>query len=100
QSYTNTNFINDLCGDDSVMMLATAGGFVVALIGEDPPQVIRTVVNTDGLQVNKCLCVVRDSAGNAWIGTDGGGLAVVSRDSGRAVRYRSNDVPARITCLN
>jgi len=99
RSYTNTNFINDMCGNDSVLHLATSGGLVKVRVADDWPSVVRTVVNTDGLPVNKCLCVAQDSAGNVWVGTSGGGLAVVPQDSGRAVPYRPTDMPAMVTSL-
>ena len=75
QSYTNTNFISDMVGTDSVLYLATYGG-VASLDILPGPALRRTFVNTDGLPTNRCLCIGRDASGNLWVGTDGGGLAV------------------------
>ncbi|OYD16103.1 hypothetical protein CH330_03680 [candidate division WOR-3 bacterium JGI_Cruoil_03_51_56] len=97
QSYTNTNYIHDIYGDDSAFTLATNGGLV--LLDPIGLRVERTIVNTDGLPVNRCLVVVQDSAGNRWVGTGGGGLAVVPNDSDEAFVYRPNDLPERITAL-
>ncbi|OYD15922.1 hypothetical protein CH330_04145, partial [candidate division WOR-3 bacterium JGI_Cruoil_03_51_56] len=97
QSYTNTNYIHDIYGDDSAFTLATNGGLV--LLDPIGLRVERTIVNTDGLPVNRCLVVAQDSAGNRWVGTDGGGLAVVPNDSDEAFVYRPNDLPERITAL-
>lgn len=86
QTYTQLNLFNDICGDDSVLFLASAGGIV--MLDAREVQVEATVVNTDGLPVNGCLAVGLDPAGNLWVGTDGGGLAVIPAESTRAMRYR------------
>jgi ligand-binding sensor domain-containing protein len=98
QSYTNTNFISDMAGTDSVLYLATYGG-VAALDILPGPALRRTFVNTDGLPTNRCLCIGRDASGNLWVGTDGGGLAVIEPDSGRVRQYRPNDIALRIRTL-
>jgi hypothetical protein len=98
QSYTNTNFINDMVGTESVLYLATDGG--VAAIDILPgPALRRTFANTDGLPTNRCLCISRDASGDLWVGTDGGGLAVIEPDSGRVWQYRPNDIALRIRTL-
>jgi len=98
QSYTNTNFISDMVGTDSVLYLATSGG-VASLDILPGPALRRTFVNTDGLPTNRCLCISRDASGNLWVGTDGGGLAVIEPDSGRVWQYRPNDLAMRIRVL-
>jgi hypothetical protein len=98
QSHTNTNFINDMAGTDSVLYLATYGG-VAALDIRPGPALRRNFVNTDGLPTNRCLCIGRDAAGNLWVGTDGGGMAVIEPVSGRVQPYRPNDVALRIRTL-
>jgi hypothetical protein len=98
QAYTNTNFINDMVGTDSVLYLATYGG-VVSLDILPGPELRRTFVNTDGLSTNRCLCIGRDASGNLWVGTDGGGLAVIEPDNGRVWQYRPNDIALRIRTL-
>jgi hypothetical protein len=98
QSYTNTNFISDMVGTDSVLYLATNGGVVVLDIMPGPT-LRRTFVNSDGLPTNRCLCIGRDEAGDLWVGTDGGGLAVIEPDSGRVWQYRPNDLALRIRTL-
>ena len=98
QAYTNTNFISDMVGTDSVLYLATYGG--VASLDIMPGAALRrTFVNTDGLPTNRCLCIGRDSSGNLWVGTDGGGLAVIEPDSGRVWQYRPNDIALMIRTL-
>ena len=98
QSYTNTNFISDMVGTDSVLYLATYGG-VVSLDILPGPALRRTFVNTDGLPVNRCLCIGRDASGNLWVGTDGGGLAVIEPGSGHVWQYRPNDIALSIRTL-
>jgi len=98
RTYTNTNFISDMVGTDSVLYLATYGG--VASLDILPGAALRrTFVNTDGLPTNRCLCIDRDASGNLWVGTDGGGLAVIEPDSGRVRQYRPNDLARRIRTL-
>jgi len=94
-SYTNTNFVNGIAGDDSTLYLATNGG-VVELGAGPPPFTVRTYVNSDSLPVNQCLCIAQDSAGNSWVGTNGGGLAVIEKGALRAQPYRPNDFSPRV----
>jgi len=98
QTYTNTNFISGMVGTDSVLHLATYGGVAVLDILPEP-ELRRTFVNSDGLPTNRCLCIGRDASGNLWVGTDGGGLAVIEPDSGRVWQYRPNDIALRIRTL-
>ena len=98
QSYTNTNFISGMVGTDSVLYLATNGGVVVLDIVPGPT-LRRTFVNSDGLPTNRCLCISRDAAGDLWVGTDGGGLAMIEPDSGLVRQYRPNDLALRIRTL-
>jgi ligand-binding sensor domain-containing protein len=98
RAYTNTNFISDMVGTDSVLYLATYGG-VASLDILPGPALRRTFVNTDGLPTNRCLCIGRDASGDLWVGTDGGGLAVIEPDSGRVWQYRPNDIALRIRTL-
>ena len=63
RAYTNTNFISDMVGTDSVLYLATYGG-VVALDILPGPALRRAFVNSDGLPTNRCLCISRDASGN------------------------------------
>lgn len=98
RAYTNTNFIGDMTGTDSVLYLATYGG-VAALDILPGPALRRTYVNTDGLPTNRCLCIVRDASGNLWVGTDGGGLAVIEPDGGRIRQYRPNELALRVQAL-
>lgn len=98
QTFTNTNFISDICGDDSVLNMATLGG-VVFLQTSPELKVERLLFHTDGLGSNRCLCISRDHEGNVWVGTDGAGLAVIPRDSGRARIYRAGELPLRIRTM-
>ncbi|HTW91570.1 MAG TPA: two-component regulator propeller domain-containing protein [bacterium] len=98
QAYTNTNFINDMAGSDSVLYLATNGG-VVALDIRGEPRLLRTFVNTDGLPTNRCLCITRDTAGDLWVGTDGGGLVVIQPGRGQVHLYRPDDIALHIRTL-
>jgi ligand-binding sensor domain-containing protein len=98
RAHTNTNFISDMVGTDSVLYLATYGG-VASLDILPGPALRRTFVNTDGLPTNRCLCIGRDASGNLWVGTDGGGLAVIEPDGGRVSPYRPNDIALKIRTL-
>ncbi|MGB9742239.1 MAG: two-component regulator propeller domain-containing protein [candidate division WOR-3 bacterium] len=98
QTFTNANFICDLGGDDSVLNVATLGG-VVFLRTRPELAVERKLVHTDGLGVNRCLCIARDDSGNVWVGTDGAGLAVIPKDSGQARLYRAGELPLRIRTI-
>ena len=100
RSYTNTNFVNDMLGNDTTLYLATNGG-VVELGLLPMPETRRTIVNTDGLPYNKCLCLARDSAGNLWVGTAGGGLAVieVEAETVEVRSYRPSDIATQIRTL-
>jgi ligand-binding sensor domain-containing protein len=98
QTYANTNFVRDMVGTDSALYLATNGGVVSLDIASDVA-LRRTFVNTDGLPSNRCLCIGRDAAGNLWVGTDGGGLAVIEAASGQVRSYRPNDIALRIRTL-
>jgi ligand-binding sensor domain-containing protein len=97
QTYTNTNFVNDIAGSDSLLVVATRGG----VYAFDPQglQILRTIVNSDGLPANLCNAVALDPAGNAWVATAGGGVGVIPRDSTRGLAYRPNDMPEVVTCV-
>ncbi len=98
QTYTNTNCINDICGDDSVLHLATIGG-VVFLDIRSTPKVIRTYTHLDGLGANRCLAVGRDDSGNVWVGTDGTSLAVIPAGADSGFAYPSFELPSVIQTL-
>jgi streptogramin lyase len=98
QSLTNTNFVTGIDGRDSSLYCATLGG-VVQVVTRPQPQAVWTVTNTDGLPGNRCLCVALDSAGNAWVGTQGGGLAVVVPESSAALPYRSSELAMTVRAL-
>jgi len=98
QAYTNTNFVTGMAGTDSTLYLATFGG-VVSLGIRGAPTLRRTFVNTDGLPTNRCLCISRDSSGNLWAGTDGGGMVVIEPEPGRVRQYRPNDMAMHIRVL-
>uniref|UniRef100_A0A7C3EV91 T9SS type A sorting domain-containing protein n=2 Tax=candidate division WOR-3 bacterium TaxID=2052148 RepID=A0A7C3EV91_UNCW3 len=98
QTFTNSNFIADLCGDDSVLNAATLGG-VVILETKPEIRVRHHFYHTDGLGVNRCLGIARDPEGNLWVGTDGAGLAVIPADSVRARLYRAGELPLRIRAV-
>lgn len=97
QSYTNTNFVNDIAGSDTLLIVATRGG--VYDLDPERLQVLRTVVNSDGLPANLVNALALDPDGNVWVGTDGGGVGVILRDSTRALNYRPNDLPDVITSI-
>ena len=98
QTYTNANFVNCIAGTDSAFWIGTNGGLVLL----DPVNLRTTAhyVNTDGLPSNRCLAVALDSSGNCWVGTDGGGLAVLPTDSTRLLSYRPGDLPGHISALS
>ena len=74
--YTNTNYIYDMTGRDSVIYCATNGGFLAfnRTAGD-----FRALTNTDGLQLNKQNAVSLDSSGHIWVGNELG-LVLVDKD--------------------
>ncbi len=98
QSLTNTNFVSGLAGRDSTLWCATLGG-VVQVVTRPEPRTARILTNTEGLPANRCLCIALDAAGNAWVGTQGGGLAVVARESSSARAYRPNELAMTVRTL-
>lgn len=95
QTYTNIDFITDICGDDSTLFLATTGG-VVILQTKPEPKVKKVLAHTDGLGVNRCLSVAQDSEGNLWVATYGAGLAVISKDLTEVWSYPLYELPTKI----
>jgi ligand-binding sensor domain-containing protein len=81
--YTNTNYIYDITGQDSVIYCATNGGFLAfnRITGD-----FTSLTNTDGLQLNKQNAVAVDSSGHIWIGNELG-LALVNKDLGSISIY-------------
>ncbi len=98
QTYTNMNFINDICGNDSVLNIATTGGVAILTIKPEPSP-LRTYVHTHGLGVNRCLSICQDAQGNLWIGTDGAGLALIPKDSTQALLYQQNELPLKVQAV-
>lgn len=95
QTYTNLGFISDICGNDSNLFLATAGG-VVILQRKPEPEVKKVFCHTDGLGVNKCLGIAQDSEGNLWVATYGAGLVVIAKDLSEVRTYSLYELPPRI----
>ncbi len=99
QTYTNTNYIFDITGSDSIIYLATAGGVIKLAVKPEPPRVEGRFLHTDGLRDNRCLCVALDSSDNLWVGTCGAGASVIPGDSGVAQPYRTGELPTTIKTL-
>lgn len=74
--YTNTNYINDMTGRDSVIYCATNGGFMAFNMLTDD---FTALTNTDGLQLNTQNAVALDSSGHIWVGNEQG-LVLVNSD--------------------
>jgi hypothetical protein len=74
--YTNTNYIYDMTGRDSVIYCATNGGFLSfnRMTGD-----FQALTNTDGLQLNTQNAVSLDSSGHIWVGNELG-LVLVDKD--------------------
>ncbi|KPK73816.1 hypothetical protein AMJ87_00425 [candidate division WOR_3 bacterium SM23_60] len=74
--YTNTNYIYDMTGRDSLIYCATNGGFLAfnRITGD-----FRALTNTDGLQLNTQNAVSLDSSGHIWVGNELG-LVLVDKD--------------------
>ena len=75
--YTNTNYVYDFAGRDSIIYCATNGGFVAY---NAMTHGFSVLTNTDGLQKNEQTCVGLDSTGNIWVGNSLG-LALVDNES-------------------
>lgn len=87
KTFTNTNYINDMAGTDSVLYLATTGGLQMFTVADTTFR--ETFTNADGLPINVLTCCATDRDGNIWIGTGGGGLVVFNR------HREAPDLPAR-----
>lgn len=74
--YTNTNYIYDMTGRNSMIYCATNGGFAAF---DNQSNGFMALTNTDGLQKNVQNSVSLDSSGHVWIGNDLG-LALVEND--------------------
>jgi streptogramin lyase len=97
ETFTNTNYINDITGGDSVLYLATDGGLQVFTVADTTFRDAYT--NARGLPVNVLRCCVRDSEDRVWIGTDGGGLVVFDPGSAKFYSYPTDILPLRVTSL-
>ncbi len=75
--YTNTNYIYDFAGRDSIIYCATNGGLVAY---NTMNHGFSVLTNTDGLQKNEQTCVGLDSTGNIWVGNSLG-LALVDKET-------------------
>lgn len=74
--YTNTNYVYELTGKDSIIYGATNGGIVAYRTLQGTFSVLT---NSDGLQINQQKSIGLDSSGYIWIGSEMG-LAVISQD--------------------
>jgi len=98
QSYTNTDFVNDLCGTSETLFLATNGG--LKLFSTRDTSFLEAFTNTEGLPTNTLLCCDLDAEGNVWIGTDGGGLVVFDRERRQFLVHPLNRlIPLKVNCL-
>ena len=80
---TNTTYIYEVTGRDSLIYCATNGGF---LAFNTLSNNYTTLTNTDGLQQNQQNCVGLDSSGHIWTGNQLG-LALIERDFSRIHIY-------------
>lgn len=96
-TFTNTNYVNDIAGNDSVLYLATSGGLRVFTVRDTTFRDVYT--NARGLPVNDLLCCVEDRAGLIWIGTAGGGLVVFDPGNGSFYDYPTDLLPLTVTSL-
>lgn len=97
ETFTNTNYVNDIAGNDSVLYLATSGGLQVFRIADTSFSEVYT--NARGLPVNDLRCCAEDRAGRIWIGTAGGGLVVFDPSDGTLHNYPTDFLPLTVTCL-
>jgi streptogramin lyase len=97
QTFTNTNYINDIAGSDSVLYLATNGGLQVFTVADTTFRDVYT--NAGGLPVNVLRCSAQDPDGRVWIGTDGGGLVVFDPATQGFRNYPTDMLPLKVTSL-
>ena len=81
--YTNTNYIHQLVGYDSIVFCATNGGLVSYSLQTNTFQVIT---NTDGLPMNRQNCLDVDDNGYIWAGCELG-LSVVNTNFEKVRTY-------------
>ncbi len=97
RTFTNTNYVNDIAGNDSVLYLATSGGLQVFTVHDTSYRNVFT--NARGLPVNDLRCCAEDRAGRIWIGTAGGGLVVFDPSDGTSHVYPTDFLPLTVTSL-
>ena len=90
--YTNTNYIYELTGNDSIVYCATNGGVIAYnyLNGS-----FKVLTNTDGLQLNRQTCLGVDSSGYIWVGNESG-LALIDPNFSNVLRYPVSSLPNSI----
>ncbi len=84
QSYTNTNFINDITGKDKYLYCATRGGLVV--FSRTDELFVEYYTNAEGLPSNRINCLAFDKWQKLWLGTNNG-IAIFDPNSKEITRY-------------
>lgn len=84
QSYTNTNFINDIIGKGNYLYCATRGGLVI--FSRTDELFVEYYTNADGLPSNRINCLAFDKWEKIWLGTNNG-IAVFDPSSKEITLY-------------
>ncbi len=92
-STSNTcNMINSMAVDDSLLYLATQGGFIVYNYENNET---KTYTTADGLPHNNINFVYIDNDRQVWLGPKDSGIAMYDHENGFEI-HRLADVPANV----
>jgi streptogramin lyase len=97
QTYTNTNFVNDLAGDGDTLFLATPGGLQLFRISDTT--FLQAYTNSEGLPANTLRCCATDKSGYVWIGTEGAGIVVFDPHTETFHVHPPDPLPLTINCI-
>ncbi|MFO8182973.1 MAG: two-component regulator propeller domain-containing protein [Candidatus Aegiribacteria sp.] len=80
--YTHFGGVSDILVEDSSVTAATTGGVAFGTLGSGSVTWDSTWTCPGNLSHSDARCLARDSAGDLWVGTNGGGIDVFTAEGG------------------